>query len=148
MLVGDGIGFEVMVEVFWFIDWFLLNCDLLFYVEEVFVGGCFIDVDGVFVIDVIMEKVMVVDVVLLGVVGGLKWVDVDFVICLEVGLFCLCKDMELFVNLWFVICFEVFMDVFLFKLEVVGGFDIMIVCELIGGVYFGELWGIMDLLDG
>lgn len=50
--------------------------------------------------------------------------------------------MDLFLNLCFVQCFDVLVDFLLLKKDVVVGLDIMIVCELMLGVYFGELCGI------
>lgn len=99
ILFGDGIGFEVMVEVCKVIDWFQLVCGIVFDVFEDLVGGVVYDKYGKFLVDDIMVKVQVVDVVLLGVVGGLVYDNLDFSVKLECGLLCLCKEMDLYVNL-------------------------------------------------
>lgn len=52
--------------------------------------------------------------------------------------------MDLFVNLCFVQCFDVLVDFLFLKIDIVFGLDIMIVCELMFGFYFGELCGIFE----
>lgn len=137
-----------MVEVKKVIVWFNVKGGMIFEINEGFVGGFVYDVYGQLIFEEDMVKVMGVDVVIFGVVGGLKWDDVFYEVCLEVGFLCLCKDMELFVNLCLVICYLVFVDVFFLKKDIIEGFDILIVWELMGGVYFGELKEIIDFGNG
>lgn len=59
------------------------------------------------------------------------------VIWLEKGLLGLCFNLELFGNLRFVIFYFQLVEVFSLKFDLVFGLDIVIVCEFIGGIYFG-----------
>src|SRR5262245_57646654 len=148
ILAGDGIGPEVMRQVARVLDWFAKRRALSFEVQDGLVGGCSIDKHGVPITDVTMVDAMVADVVLLGVVGGSKWDNLPFEKKPERGLFCLRKDMELFANLRPALVFDVLVDASSLKSELVRGFDLMIVRELTGGVYFGSPRVIETLPDG
>lgn len=87
---GDGIGLEIMVEVVKVLE--LVNDRFQFgfeLVEDV-IGGVVIDKYGVLLVDQILQCVCQVDVVLLGVVGGLKWDRIECDICFECGLLKIC----------------------------------------------------------
>lgn len=58
------------------------------------------------------------------------------------------KEMAVFSNLRPAIYYPALADASSLKRELVEGFDILIVRELIGGVYFGEPKTITDLGDG
>ena len=56
----------------------------------------------------------------------------------ERGLLRVRKDMGVFANLRPALCFDALKDASTLKPEIVAGLDILIVRELMGGVYFGE----------
>jgi len=142
ILPGDGIGPEVMAEVRKIIDWFGSRRDLAFEVREDLVGGAAYDVHGVPLLDDTMALAQEVVAVLVGAVGGPKYVDLDFSMKPERGLLRLRKEMDLYANLRPAQCFDALADFSSLKREVVAGLDIMIVRELTSGVYFGEPRGI------
>lgn len=72
------------------------------------------------------------DVVLFGVVGGLRWDSVKE--RFEKGLLVLRKGFGVFVNVCFVMVESVI--VYLLLLKNVDEIDFVVVCELIGGIYF------------
>ncbi len=148
VLPGDGIGPEVMREVFRVVDWMDKRRAVTFDVSEDLVGGCAIDAHGIPVTDETVGQAMESDAVLLGAVGGPKWDNLDFSIKPERGLLRLRKDMELFANLRPAMVFDALAEASTLKTDLVAGLNIMIVRELTGGVYFGEPRGIEELPDG
>ncbi len=141
-LPGDGIGPEVMAQVYRVIDWFGQRCNIEFNVEEDLVGGCAYDKYGTPLSDLTMEKAKSVDAVLLGAVGGPNYESLDFDKQPERGLLRLRKEMDLFANLRPAQCFDALADFSSLKRNIISGLDIMIVRELTSGIYFGEPRGI------
>jgi 3-isopropylmalate dehydrogenase len=147
-LPGDGIGPEVMREVHRIIRWLDKRRSVHFDLTEDLIGGCAIDAYGAPLSDKTMVTAMESDAVLLGAVGGPKWDKVAFDIRPEAGLLRLRKEMDLFANLRPAKVFEALTEASTLKTEIVSGLDIMIVRELVGGIYFGEPRGIEDLGNG
>jgi 3-isopropylmalate dehydrogenase len=148
ILAGDGIGPEVMAEVWRLIDWFDRRRNIRFEVKDGLVGGAAIDAHGVPITDKTMAEALQVDAVLLGAVGGPKWDALPFERKPERGLLRLRKDLGLFANLRPAKVFDALVEASPLKPEIVHGLDIMIVRELTGGVYFGEPRGIEALPGG
>jgi 3-isopropylmalate dehydrogenase len=148
VLPGDGIGPEVMREVHRVISWLDKRRSVHFDITEDLVGGCAIDAYGTPLSDETMLTAMESDAVLLGAVGGPKWDKVAFDIRPEAGLLRLRKEMDLFANLRPAKVFEALAEASTLKTEIVSGLDIMIVRELVGGIYFGEPRGIEGLGNG
>ena len=142
ILAGDGIGPEVMTQVKRVIHWFDEKRGFHFDVTEDLVGGAAYDVHGTPLTDETMTKAHAADAVLLGAVGGPKYDVLDFSVKPERGLLRLRKEMDLFSNLRPAQCFDALADFSSLKRDIVAGLDIMIVCELTSGVYFGEPRGI------
>ena len=111
-------------------------------------GGAAIDAHGVPVTEATMVRALEADAILFGSVGGPKWDNVPFELRPEAGLLRLRKDLEVFANLRPAKVFDALADASSLKPELVRGLDILIVRELIGGVYFGEPRGIETLPDG
>ncbi|HTH97853.1 MAG TPA: 3-isopropylmalate dehydrogenase [Stellaceae bacterium] len=148
VLPGDGIGPEVMDEVMRIADWMASKRQVTFDMEKGLVGGAAYDAEGAAVSDTTVAKAKAADAVLFGAVGGPKWDKVPFDLRPEAGLLRLRKDMELFANLRPAQVFPPLVEASSLKPELVSGLDIMIVRELVGGVYFGSPRGIETLPDG
>jgi 3-isopropylmalate dehydrogenase len=148
ILAGDGIGSEVMAEVFRLLEWLDRRRGLRFQVSEGLVGGTAIDAEGAPISNETMARALAADAVLLGAVGGPRWDSLPFEMKPERGLLRLRKEMELFANLRPAVVFPALAQASYLKPEVVSGLDIMIVRELTGGIYFGEPRGIERLADG
>jgi 3-isopropylmalate dehydrogenase len=148
VLPGDGIGPEVMRQVYRVVDWFDRKRVASFDLSEDLVGGAAYDAHGTPLADSTLKAAMAADAVLFGAVGGPKWDTLPFALKPERGLLRLRKDMELFANLRPAMVFDPLIGASTLKPEVVQGLDLMIVRELTGGVYFGEPRGIETLPGG
>ena len=148
LMAGDGIGPEVMAQAKRVLDWLQKTGRADFAVTEELVGGASIDVHGVPLTEAALAHALAADAVLFGSVGGPKWDSVPFDIRPEAALLKLRKEMGVFANLRPAKVFDALVDASSLKPELVRGLDIMIVRELIGGIYFGEPRGIETLADG
>jgi 3-isopropylmalate dehydrogenase len=148
LLPGDGIGPEVMAEVEKVVGWLGRAGLASFETEHGHVGGSAIDAHGKPLSDETLARADAADAILLGAVGGPKWIGIAYDLRPEAGLLRLRKDLGLFANLRPAICYPALAEASALKRELVEGLDIMIVRELTGGVYFGEPKEITTLADG
>jgi len=148
LLPGDGIGTEVTAELHKVMDWFQTTKRTQFDVSEDLIGGASYDVHGAPLTDAAVAKAKNSDAVILACVGGPKWDKVPFAVRPEAGLLRIRKEMGLYANLRPAQVFDVLAAASTLKTELVSGLDIMIVRELLGGVYFGEPRGIETLPNG
>ena len=146
-LPGDGIGPEVMEATLRVLGWFGKR-GFQYETEEALVGGIAYETVGRSDPDETMAKAKAADVVLLGAVGGPQWDNLPFLQKPERGLLRARQDMQVFANLRPALCFDALKDASSLKPEIVSGLDILIVRELMGGVYFGEPKETTDLPDG
>ena len=148
LLPGDGIGQEVMAQVVRVVEWMDAAGLASFDLTTGLIGGASIDAYGVPLTDETVADCLACDAVLMGAVGGPKWDGVPFDKKPERGLLRIRKDMGLFANLRPAIVFPELAAASTLKPEVVAGLDILIVRELIGGIYFGQPRGIETLPNG
>ena len=144
LLPGDGIGPEVCAEVRRVAE--VLVPDMA--IDEAIYGGASFDAHGTPLTEDVLARALSSSAVLLGAVGGPAWASAPRGLRPEMGLLRLRKEMQVFANLRPALCFDALADASSLKREVVAGLDIMIVRELVGGVYFGEPRGIETLVDG
>jgi 3-isopropylmalate dehydrogenase len=95
-----------------------------------------------------LDKARQSDAILLGAVGGPQWDDVERHLRPEKGLLTIRSELDLFGNLRPAIMYPQLAHASSLKPEFVSGLDILIVRELVGGIYFGEPRGIRTLDDG
>ncbi|PNU19797.1 3-isopropylmalate dehydrogenase [Geothermobacter hydrogeniphilus] len=144
VLPGDGIGPEVMAEAMKVLD--AVESRFSVRIERTFanVGGIAIDRDG----KALPEKTIAVcresDAILFGSVGGPKWESLPPDEQPERGaLLPLRKIFGLFCNLRPAIIFPALTGNSSLKADVIdGGFDLLVVRELTGGIYFSQPKGI------
>ena len=106
-------------------------------------GGVSIDKYGVPLTKEALETAKNSDSVLLGAVGGhvgnSRWYDVAPELRPEAGLLAIRKGLNLFANIRPACLYDGLEDACPLKREIIGeGFDMVIVRELTGGLYFGE----------
>lgn len=144
LLPGDGIGPEVVAQAQRVAE--VLVPDLQF--ETGLIGGASIDAHGVPLTADTLAAAKASDAVLLGAVGGPKWVDAPRDKRPEVGLLEIRTGLDVFANLRPAYCFEALVDASSLKRDIIDGLDIMIVRELTSGVYFGQPRGIEPGVKG
>ena len=137
LIPGDGIGPEIVREAVKVLDAVGKKY------EKILMGGCSIDAYGVPLTDEAIAVAKASDAVLLGAVGGnvgnSKWYDVAPNLRPEAGLLKIRKELELFANIRPAYLYNELKDACPLKQEVIGdGFDMVIMRELTGGLYFGE----------
>jgi len=140
---GDGIGPEIVAEAKK-----VLNCvaekyghQIIF--TDILMGGASIDVHGVPLTDEAIATAKAADAVLMGSIGGdtttSPWYKLPPNLRPEAGLLKIRKALNLFANLRPAVLYEELADACPLKKEISeAGFDMMIMRELTGGLYFGE----------
>ena len=144
VLPGDGIGPEVMVEALKMLDAIEKKYDVSFARTMANVGGAGIDNEGKALPDSTVEICKAADAILFGSVGGPKWESLPPDEQPERGaLLPLRKIFGLFCNLRPAIIFPALTGASSLKEKVIeGGFDLLVVRELTGGIYFASPKGI------
>jgi len=148
VLPGDGIGPEIIAEAVKLIAALQRDHGLQVELQQALVGGASIDAHGIPLTDAALDQARAADAVLLGAVGGPKWEPLEIAIRPEKGLLRLRSELDLFANLRPAILYPQLADASTLKPDVVAGLDLMIVRELVGGIYFGQPRGIRELADG
>jgi len=143
VIAGDGIGPEIVREARKVLDKIGSKFGHTFNYTEILMGGCSIDAYGVPLSDEALAIAKASDSVLLGAVGGnvgnSKWYDVAPNLRPEAGLLKIRKELELFANIRPAYLYDELKDACPLKNEIIGdGFDMVIMRELTGGLYFGE----------
>ena len=138
ILPGDGIGPEVTKQCINIIDFFNNREHSKIEYEKDLFGGASIDDNGKPLNDIVLDKALDADAVLLGAVGGPKWENLDHELKPESGLLKLRKELRTYANLRPGKVFKSLSDASSLKPEVLKDTDIFVVRELTGGIYFGE----------
>ena len=142
VLPGDGIGPEIVAQAVRVLDVVNARFGLGLTHSEALIGGAAIDATGDPLPETTLIQAKAADAVLLGAVGGPAWDGLPMSQRPEKGLLRIRAGMELFANFRPAILYPELAHASTLKSEVVSGLDILIVRELIVGIYFGEPRGI------
>ncbi len=144
VLPGDGIGPEVMAEALKVLDAVEAKYSVKFERTHANVGGAGIDNEGKALPDTTVNICKAADAILFGSVGGPKWETLPPEEQPERGaLLPLRKIFGLYANLRPAIIFPSLTGASSLKEEVIdGGFNVLVVRELTGGIYFSQPKGI------
>ena len=142
LLPGDGIGPEIMAEAEKILHLLQKKAGLAVALDYADLGGCAVDATGEPYPEATRAKARAADAVLLASVGGPKWDGLPRAQRPETGLLAIRADLGLFANLRPAQVMDALIDRSALKPERVRGLDILIVRELTGGIYFGQLRGI------
>ena len=143
VIKGDGIGPEIVEEAMKVLDRIAEVYGHSFSYTQLLMGGASIDVNGVPLTDETLEAAKASDAVLMGSIGGdaktSPWDQLEPSKRPEAGLLALRKGLNLFANLRPAVLYPELKGACPLKEEIADrGFDMMIMRELTGGLYFGK----------
>lgn len=143
VIKGDGIGPEIVTEAMKVLDKVAEKYGHELQYEQLLMGGASIDVHGIPLTDETIAKAKASDAVLMGSIGGdtatSPWYQLEPSKRPEAGLLKIRKELNLFANLRPAYLYEELKDACPLRSDIsADGFDMMIMRELTGGLYFGE----------
>ncbi|WP_373215181.1 3-isopropylmalate dehydrogenase [Ruminococcus sp. 5_1_39BFAA] len=143
LIPGDGIGPEIVTEAKKVLDKVCEKYDHTFTYSELLLGGASIDAHGVPLTEETIAAAKASDAVLMGSIGGdaktSPWYKLEPSKRPEAGLLGIRKALNLFANLRPAYLYNELRNACPLRDEIIGdGFDMIIVRELTGGLYFGE----------
>jgi len=144
VLPGDGIGPEVTREAVRCLRAVaeIYGCEFAF--TEYLIGGAAIQATGTPLPVETLDACLASDAVLLGAVGAPAFDHLAPHERPEAGLLTLRRALGGYANLRPVVSYESIADCSPLRAEIVAGVDVLIVRELLGGLYFGEPRGFAD----
>ena len=138
LIKGDGIGPEIIDEAVKVLDAVASCSNFDFSYTEALMGGCAYDMTGDPLPQETINLSLNSDAVLFGAIGGEKWDSLPREKRPESGLLRFRKELGVYANLRPSIVYDELTNASSLKPQIVEGVDIMVVRELIGGLYFGE----------
>jgi 3-isopropylmalate dehydrogenase len=138
LIKGDGIGPEIIDEAVKVLDAVASCSNFDFSYDEALMGGSAYDITGNPLPQETISKALASDAVLFGAIGGQKWDTLPRELRPESGLLRFRKELGVYANLRPAVVYDELINASSLKPSIIKGVDIMVVRELIGGIYFGE----------
>ena len=137
VIKGDGIGPEIVNEAIKVLKVVAQKFNFGLEFEDYLMGGIAYDLTQNPLPDETIKGCLEADATLFGAIGGEKWDNLPRELRPESGLLRLRKSLEVFANFRPAKVYDELVEASTLKPEVVQGVDILVVRELIGGIYFG-----------
>jgi 3-isopropylmalate dehydrogenase len=138
IIKGDGIGPEIVDEAIKVLDAVSVKSGFELSYQDYLMGGIAIDVTGDPLPGETVKGALGADATLFGAIGGPKWDELPREKRPESGLLRFRKELGVYANLRPAQVYKELANASTLKPEIIEGVDIMVVRELIGGIYFGE----------
>ena len=138
LIKGDGIGPEIIDEAVKVLDAVASCYKFDFSYTEALMGGCAYDITGDPLPQETINIALSSDAVLFGAIGGNKWDKLPREKRPESGLLRFRKELGVYANLRPAVVYDELINASSLKPKIIKGVDLMVVRELIGGIYFGE----------
>ena len=143
VIKGDGIGPEIVAEALKVLDKVAEKYNETFDYTDILLGGASIDATGKPLTEEALETAKSCDAVLMGSIGGntttSPWYKLPANLRPEAGLLAIRKGLGLFANMRPAYLYEELKDACPLREDIIGdGFDLVVMRELTGGLYFGE----------
>ena len=138
VIKGDGVGPEIVDEAIKVLDAVAASEDIEFEYSEYLMGGVAYESSGDPLPDDTVTGCLSADATLFGAIGDPKYDELPRELRPESGLLRLRKELGVYANLRPVMVYDELINASSLKSEVIEGVDLLVVRELIGGIYFGE----------
>ncbi len=136
VLPGDGIGPEITRQAVKVVKTIAEYYKIPLELEEALIGGAALEKEGISLPISTLTRCRAADAILLGAVGDPRWDDQPLAMRPESGLYSLRAKMGMYVNLRPAVSYPILSDIA--PLSKKGDFDLLVVRELSGGIYFGD----------
>lgn len=148
ILPGDGIGKEIINQAIKIIDYFIAKGLNVEYTLGYLGGSAYDKYNDPYPEETKSLCLKKADAVLLGAVGGIKYDNLERKLRPERGLLAIRQDLQVFANLRHVFLYPQLSNASSLKSNIINKLDLLIIRELIGGIYFGNPRGIINTASG